>query len=163
MPTKTYPQHELQILEKIESDSDVTQAGLASVLGMAVGTVNFVVTRLVKKGYIRVKQLERRRLKYIITPQGIALRTKLAMDSIRYSMRLYRETREEAKRLVNQVRRQNYKQLAIRGNSELADVVALTCLELDVEVRPERPGSNLPVIVIRGTTLKLELPDSASN
>ena len=156
MPAPETAPREVQILEQIETDPDVTQATLAEQLGVAVGTVNFTVKRLVNKGYIRVKQLERRRLKYIITPEGIALRTKLAMDSLKYSMRLYRETREQAKKLIGKAMRQGYGQVAIRGNGELEDIVRLTCLELNMTLGPE--GGKRPVIVIVGTTLTLELP-----
>lgn len=144
---------ELQILEQIESNPDTTQANLAEQLGVAVGTVNFAVKRLIKKGYIRVKQLERRRLKYIITPAGIALRTKLAVDSLQYSMRLYRETRERAKQLIAQAKRTGATALAIQGDGELADVVRLTCLEMNVAVRPDI----WPAITIHGTTLTLNV------
>jgi DNA-binding MarR family transcriptional regulator len=161
MPPHSSSPRELQILEQIEANPDVTQANLADELGMAIGTVNFVVKRLVKKGYIRVKQLERRRLKYIITPAGIALRTKLALDSLNYSMRLYRETREQAKQLVSRVIRQGYLAVSIRGEGELADVVRLTCLEMNVEVRPNSRDDCWPVISIVGTGLKLGLPAAA--
>lgn len=158
MPPHSSSPRELQILEQIEANPDVTQANLADELGVAIGTVNFVVKRLVKKGYIRVKQLQRRRLKYIITPAGIALRTRLALDSLNYSMRLYRETREQAKQLVSRVVRQGYPAVSIRGEGELADVVRLTCLEMNVEVRPNSRNGYWPVISIVGTGLKLELP-----
>jgi DNA-binding MarR family transcriptional regulator len=157
MPTPKTAPRELQILEQIETDPDVTQATLAEQMGVAVGTVNFTVKRLVSKGYVRVTQLERRRLKYIITPEGIALRTKLAMVSLKYSMRLYRETREQAKKLIAKAARQGYRQIAIRGNGELEDVVRLTCLELNMTIGPE--AGKRPVLAIVGTTLTLELPD----
>ena len=95
MPTQDLSR-ELQILETIEASPEVTQASLAEQLGVAVGTVNFTLRRLIKKGYVAVSRLQRRRLKYIITPAGVALRTQLAMDSLSYSMRLYRQTRAEA-------------------------------------------------------------------
>jgi DNA-binding MarR family transcriptional regulator len=144
--------HELQILEHIETNPDMTQATLAENLGVAVGTVNFVVKRLIQKGYVRVKQLQRRRLKYIITLSGIAQRTRLAVVSVEYSMRLYRETRAEAKRLLDRVRRGGHHQVAIRGNGELADVVRLTCLEQGVEVATQ---GDVPVIEIEGNQIKL--------
>ncbi len=158
MPPHSSSPRELQILEQIEANPDVTQANLADELGVAIGTVNFVVKRLVKKGYIRVMQLQRRRLKYIITPAGIALRTKLALDSLNYSMRLYRETREQAKQLVSRVIRQGFLAVSIRGEGELADVVRLTCLEMNVEVRPNNRNGYWPIISIVGTGLKLDLP-----
>jgi len=152
------PEHELHILEEIERNPDITQAALAAQLDVAVGSVNFVVKRLVNKGYVHVKHLQRRRLKYIITPAGIALRSKLTLDSLQYSMRLYRETRAQAKQLIGEIQQRGYHQLAVRGSSELAEVVALTCLEMNIRVEPE--DINLPVIAIAGTGLKLEWPDA---
>lgn len=156
MPSPTDTSRELLILEKIETDPDVTQADMAEALGVAVGTVNFAVRRLITKGYVRVKQLERRRLKYIITPAGIALRTKLAMESLSYGMKLYRETRAEAKRLLKKVKQNGYQRIAIRGQGDLADIAQLTCLELGLT--PVMEAADLPQLVIVGTTLTLELP-----
>jgi len=64
---------ELALLEHIESNPDVTQASLATQLGVAVGTVNWHIKRLIEKGYIKIKRAERKKLRYIITPEGIAL------------------------------------------------------------------------------------------
>jgi DNA-binding MarR family transcriptional regulator len=74
------PVRELILLEQIERDPDVTQATLAAQLGVAVGTVNWHVKRLVAKGYVKVKRAQRRKLLYIITPEGIALRARLTIN-----------------------------------------------------------------------------------
>ena len=71
---------ELTLLENIENDPDVNQSTLASQLGVAVGTVNWHLKRLVAKGYVKVKRAERKKLRYIITPEGIALRARLAVE-----------------------------------------------------------------------------------
>ena len=147
---------ELQILEHIETHPEVTQADLAEALGIAVGTINFAIQRLIKKGYLRAQQLQRRRLQYIITPAGLALRSKLAMDSLQYSMRLYRETREQAKRLLTKVRQQGYQQVTIRGDGDLAEITRLTCLEMGISAAARR--GELPVIEIVGATLTLLWP-----
>ena len=149
-------EHELRILQEIERNPATTQATLAAQLGVAVGSVNFVIKRLVGKGYIHVKQLERHRLKYIITPKGIALRSKLAKDSFQYSMRLYRETRAQAKQLVGEVLDRGYVAVSIVGDSELTEIVALTCLELGVPVDSAQP--DLPTITQSGTTLTIDWP-----
>ena len=65
---------------------------------MAVGTVNWHIKRLVTKGYVKVKRAERRKLRYIITPEGLSLRARLTVTYIENSMSLYRQTR--ADRLV---------------------------------------------------------------
>ncbi len=148
----------LRILEHIEQNPDATQAGLAEKLGVAVGTVNFTVKRLVKKGYVHVKQLERRRLRYIITPEGIALRTRLALDSLQYSMRLYRETREQAQDLLAQVRLGGYQAVCLRGEGDLVDICRLTCLEQGLHVQDDTPAGSLPTLCVNGTTLALVWP-----
>jgi DNA-binding MarR family transcriptional regulator len=153
MPTESFSERDLQILEHIESNPDATQSTLAEYLGVAVGTVNFVIRRMIERGYIRVTRLERKRLRYIPTPQGIALRAKLAVISIEYSMKLYRETRVEAKRLVNKVRQKGFDKIIVRGEDELADVVRLTCIEQGLEVVAR---GDVPIIRIEGTQLKID-------
>ena len=70
------PARELILLEQIEHDPDVTQATLAVQLGVAVGTVNWHLKRLIAKGYVKVKRAQQRKLRYIITPEGIAFRAR---------------------------------------------------------------------------------------
>jgi len=148
---------ELQILERIEDNPDVTQADLAETLGVAVGTVNFTVRRLVRKGYIRVKHLERRRLRYIITPEGITLRSRLAVDALKYSMRLYRETRQRAKALIQEVQALGYDRLAIQGDGDLADIANLTRLELGVGLA-QAEDEGAPVLAVVDADLVLQMP-----
>ena len=80
----------LELLEHIESNPDISQAALANELGVAVGTINWHIKRLVSKGYIKVKRAQRKKLRYILTPEGIALRASLTVDYIRTSFDLYR-------------------------------------------------------------------------
>ena len=88
---------ELTLLENIESDPDVNQSTLATRLGVAVGTVNWHLKRLIAKGYVKVKRAERKKLRYIITPEGIALRARLAIDYVERSFSLYRKTRQRVR------------------------------------------------------------------
>ncbi len=70
---------ELILLEEIANDPDVNQATLAEFLDVAVGTVNWHIKRLVPKVYVKAKRAQRKKLRYIITPEGIALRAKLTV------------------------------------------------------------------------------------
>ncbi len=99
MSTEDYPNsdRELLLLEQIEHDPDVTQATLASQLGVAVGTVNWHLKRFVSKGYVKVKRAQRRKLRYIITPEGLAFRARLTVNYVDSSMRLYRKTRSRVR------------------------------------------------------------------
>jgi len=151
---------ELILLEEIEQDPDVTQASLAVMLGVAVGTVNWHLQRLVSKGYVKVKRAQRRKLRYIITPEGLAFRAHLAINYIETSMRLYRKTRQRVRELLIQARQAGYSQVQIDGDGDIADICRLTCLEQGVRVsEPERDGSEdkIPVLEVQGTKVFLRM------
>src|SRR5574339_28641 len=113
---------ELTLLENIENDPDVNQSTLAAQLGVAVGTVNWHLKRLVAKGYVKVKRAERKKLRYIITPEGIALRARLAVDYVERSFSIYRKTRQRVKEHITKVQAAGYKEVRIVGRGDIADI-----------------------------------------
>ena len=90
-------EHELRILEALECNPETTQAKLAAQLGVAVGSVNWYLKRLIHKGYVKATKMERRRLKYFVTPQGLAVKAHLTSQYMEASLRVYRELRQAAK------------------------------------------------------------------
>lgn len=157
--TQTDPARELSLLEHIERDPDVTQATLANQLGVAVGTVNWHIKRLIKKGYIKVKRAQRRKLRYIITPEGIAFRTRLTVNYIETSLRLYRRTRQRVRELLGEVEEAGYREVLILGKGDIADICRLTCLEQAIAVNEDRDSTqnNIPVLEVRGMKVLLHL------
>ncbi|OGO42534.1 MAG: hypothetical protein A2W36_03990 [Chloroflexi bacterium RBG_16_58_14] len=154
MNTETQPDplRELILLEEIEHDPDVSQASLAAQLGVAIGTVNWHLKRLVAKGYIKVKRAQRRKLRYIITPEGIALRARLTINYVETSMRLYRRTRQRVLELLGEVNQAGYDRVRIQGEGDIAEVCRLTCLEQGFSV-VESVGA--PVLEVDGTKVHL--------
>jgi DNA-binding MarR family transcriptional regulator len=120
---------DLILLEEIESNPTATQASLASRLGVAVGTVNWHLKRLVAKGYVKVRRVERRKLLYIITAEGLALRANLTLDYIENQFRLYRLVRQRTLEAVEQIRQMGCTSARLHGNGEVAEICRLTCLE----------------------------------
>jgi DNA-binding MarR family transcriptional regulator len=145
---------ELTLLEQIERDPDVTQASLATQLGVAVGTVNWHIKRLIDKGYVKVKRAERKKLRYIITPEGIALRARLTVDYIERSFVLYRKTRQRVKEHLNEVKKAGFSCVRITGEGDLADICRLSCLEQDIEIVKD---GNVPVLEVKGFKVILNL------
>lgn len=143
---------ELILLEEIEDDPDIDQATLAEKLGVAVGTVNWHIKRLVKKGYVKAKRAQRKKLRYIITPEGLALRAKLTVKYVENQMRLYRETRKKVKALLEEVRSMGHHQVIIEGDSEIADVCQLTCLEQGFDVVED---GEVPILSVQGYDVDL--------
>jgi predicted transcriptional regulator len=147
---------ELTLLENIENDPDVNQSTLANQLGVAVGTVNWHLKRLIAKGYVKVKRAERKKLRYIITPEGIALRARLAVDYVEHSFSLYRKTRQRVNEHLKTVEAAGYKQVRLLGKGDIADICRLTCLEHGIEVVDDRAA---PALVVEGFKVKLQMEE----
>ncbi len=149
---------ELELLEQIERDPDVTQASLAAQLGVAVGTVNWHLKRLVAKGYVKVKRAQRRKLRYIITPEGLAFRARLTVNYIETSLRLYRRVRERVRRLLSDVREAGFDSVRLPdGDGDIVDICRLTCLEQGIAVASEG-RRDVPLLRVRGTQVAVEWP-----
>ncbi len=151
-------EQDLQILEEIEHNPDITQADLAARLGVAVGSVNWYLKRMINKGYIKVRQMQRRRLRYLITPQGLVIKAGLTRSFMRASMRLYRETRAAAGQHLDEIHRAGYDRVRIEGDSDMAEVCYLTCLERGVQV-VDGPPSVVPTIKVEGREVRLVWPE----
>ena len=147
---------DLVILEQIEQDPDTTQAALASTLEVAVGTINWHIKRLIEKGYVKVSRAERRKLKYIITPEGIALRSRLTLDYIQNSFNLYRLIRTRMQNALAEVKLAGYDAIRLEATGDLAEVCRLTCLEQGIHIHPD---GNVPLLRVEGLKIFVEMED----
>ena len=150
-------ERQLRILEALEKNPDMTQAGLAAQLGVAVGSVNWYLKRLIRKGYVKAKQMERRRLKYFVTPQGLALKARLTSEYMKVSLRVYRELRQAARDTLAQVRSKGYAAVRANGRHEAMEIFRLTCLEEGLHVE-RTPSSPLPEVRAEGRGFTVEWP-----
>jgi DNA-binding MarR family transcriptional regulator len=153
--------YDLQILNHIDDNPQTTQSDLAMQLGVAVGSVNWYIKRLINKGYVKVTQMQGRRLRYLLTPKGIAEKTRLTREFIQASLRWYRVTRADSISYLKQVKQAGYDTVCIEGDGDLAEVIYLSCLEAGVKVRKDiEPG--YPVFRIVNFKTVLDWPKRAN-
>lgn len=126
--------HEYSLLDEIAQDSMVTQANLSDRLGIAVGSVNWYIKRLIYRGWIKVSHLDRTRLKYDLTPDGMAVFTQRALNYARDSLKVYGGLRERAKSLVEELKQDGIQRAYIDGNDEMMDILRLTCIEAGIQL-----------------------------
>ena len=147
--------NELELLEAVETQPDTSQADLAAKVGVAVGTVNWYLKRWTSKGYVKIKRIGRWRWRYLLTPSGVREKARLAGEYVEASMALYRRTRTEARRLLSQVKDAGYQQVRLTGEGDIAEIAALTCLELGLGMLRNSEDDSLPVLQVQGTRLEL--------
>ncbi len=123
---------DLRLLEAVHQDGRVTQRGLASKLGIALGLANVYLKRMVLKGFIKVVNVQPNRITYLVTPRGIAEKVRLTYEFMDYSLNLYGEVRQHL-RAALQACADSGKRVAICGRGEAAELAYLSLKESGLE------------------------------
>jgi DNA-binding MarR family transcriptional regulator len=154
--------HQLEMLDTLAGNPEITQADLAAKAGVAVGTVNWYLKQWSKKGWLKAKQIGRWRWQYILTPKGIAERTRLAGKYLEHSMKVYRKIRLESQAAIQDVLLRGYKHVIIQEENEVAEIFRLTCLEMGIKSEEIKSEDNLPRIVTdsNGSYIRVIFPDT---
>ncbi|HEU0294623.1 MAG TPA: winged helix-turn-helix transcriptional regulator [Anaerolineales bacterium] len=153
-------QHEYDLLNEIAQDSLVTQANLSVRLGIAVGTVNWYIKRLVHRGWVKVSHLDRTRLKYDLTPEGMAVFTQRALFYARDSLKIYSDFRKKAKSIVNELEQRGIRQVYIKGNDELVDILRLTCIEAGIRLLD---SPDQVILTVEGQEYRITIAEPATD
>lgn len=89
------------VLRKVNNAPGASQRKLAQELGFSLGKLNYCLKALQTKGLIKIKNLQKQKNKlhyvkhYVLTPKGIAERTKLTINFMRKKMAEYDELKKE--------------------------------------------------------------------
>jgi DNA-binding MarR family transcriptional regulator len=151
-----------RLLEAIEENPDTTQASLAAQLGVAVGSINWYLKRLIHKGYVKVTHLQRRKLKYFVTPQGLAVKARLTSQYLEASLLVYRELRRAAHDTLARLRAAGHETVVLEGDGEAMEIFRLTCMEQGVKITT-RATEGIPRVGVEGTRFVLGWPQSGSD
>jgi predicted transcriptional regulator len=119
---------DLRVLEAVQQDSRLTQRGLASKLGIALGLANIYLKRMIHKGYIKCVNVQPNRISYLITPRGIAEKARLTYEFMDYSLHLYGEVRQHLRAALRECAAAG-KRVAIYGSGEAAELAYLSLKE----------------------------------
>ncbi len=125
----------LQLLSEISGEEPLSQRELSRRLGIAVGLVNSYLKNLVSKGFVRVKNFPSNRYAYLLTPQGLAEKSRLAYQHISYFTSLYTVARQDYLDLFRRLEDAGVREVAFCGVDEVAEVAYLSLQETGLELK----------------------------
>ena len=147
--------HILRLMGELDRDGSSSQRELSQRLNISVGLVNTFLKRLVNKGYFKVKTMPRNRLKYFLTPEGLARKSRLTAEYLRYSINFYRDIKDLLLSKFDEMERNQVHKILFFGAGEVAELaylyLQLTKLELAGLVDDQKKGKNFFGVVIKGT------------
>ena len=92
-------QDQLNVMRKIMEYPDLSQRDLAAKLGFSLGKLNYCLKELKVKGFVKMNNFKKNKNKmkyiYVLTPNGIAAKTKLTINFMKRKMQEYDELKKE--------------------------------------------------------------------
>lgn len=136
----------LKILQEFDADDLPSQRYLSKKLDISLGLVNSFLKRLAKKGYFKITTIPRNRVKYILTPKGAVVKTRLTYEYIQHSFKYYRDTRYKMKHQFKSLENEGNKNIVFYGVGDLAEIAYVSLLETSMNliavVDPQKAGNN---------------------
>ena len=90
----------LGVLDAVHREAAISQRTISKEVGVALGLANAYLKRCVRKGWIKVRQVPRRRYLYYLTAQGFAEKTRLTGEYLSSSFNFFRRARSQLAELM---------------------------------------------------------------
>ena len=94
-------QDHFEVLRKIQNNPNSSQREFATELGFSLGKLNYCLKALQEKGLVKIKNFKKNPNKlnyfYVLTPKGVASKTKLTINFMKKKMKEYDDLKKELK------------------------------------------------------------------
>ncbi len=116
----------LKIFDIIEETGpEISQRKIVMKTGLAAGLVHSFMRRVMKKGWIRAKQVNAKRWLYFVTPEGFLEKGRLSMKYLNRTLNAYRTIQGHVTHTLELCRKKEWQKLAIAGDNELAEIAMI--------------------------------------
>ena len=115
------------LLKILENEPDLSQRKMAEKMGISLGKVNYCVTELAKKGFIKVgwfaSSKNKKKYTYLLTFKGIEEKARLTVNFLKRKTAEYEEIKKQIQELSREVEENKLaeanKQLTMNNNQDI--------------------------------------------
>ena len=122
--------YEFKIIDEIGKNLNTTQRKISHRIGLSLGMTNLVIKKLIAKGYVKVKGLDRRRVQYILTPRGFTEKVKKTHRYLLGTIDTLKKVKEKIQDTVLEYYEKGERNFTILGKGELADIVEISLRDM---------------------------------
>lgn len=122
-------EREFELVNIIGGQLAANQRDLSRQMNLSLGMTNMLIRRLVTKGYIRISQLNQRKVQYILTPKGFAEKMS---KSISYTLKTINSiglVKKQLFKILQPLHAQGIKEFYVLGESDLAFLIDMVLRE----------------------------------
>lgn len=125
---------DLQFLEELEQNPNISQRELSHKLGIALGVTNACLKKLARRGWIKIKKIPPRRIGYYLTPPGFAEKTQLTYRFLTNTLQQYTLAKREIANKLLALERVGIKRIVLYGVSDQMEIAYVTLQGVNLEL-----------------------------
>lgn len=99
--------HEYKILKNVEKNPNITQRQMAKELGLSLGKTNYIIQALIQRGWVKLDNFKKSNSKigyiYLLTPEGLSKKSKLAQNFLAMKSNEYNELKKQIEQLKEEI------------------------------------------------------------
>jgi hypothetical protein len=151
----------LTLFNTVESFPNVNQRQLAQKLDVSLGLTNTYFQTVLKKGWLRAKQVKPRRWLYFLTPQGALEKSRLSLSYMSRTLDSFRELKSKGDEHLRILSNKGVRGIHLCGENDLTEVLSFCFSEVEIELLSVIPENSLLVNCLQNE--KPELPELKSD
>ncbi|MBU2578332.1 hypothetical protein KKA69_05930, partial [Patescibacteria group bacterium] len=98
----------------------------------SLGLTNLIIKNLVKTGYIKIRQLNRRKIQYILTPKGFSEKAKKSYNYTLKTIGLFRFAKQKIQELILNYYKKGINKFIVIGDNEISDIIEIAFRGIDM-------------------------------
>jgi len=114
-----------KILDIVSHSTELSQRDLATSSGLSLGMVNLLLKRLIETGHIKISNLNKKKVQYILTPKGAAEKAQRTYRYISRALQTFSVYSKKIEGLIQDLAQNNSQRFAICGDGEIASLVEM--------------------------------------
>ena len=133
----------LTLFNTVENSPEINQRQLAQELDVSLGLTNTYFQRVLKKGWIRAKQVKPRRWLYFLTPKGALEKSRLSLSYMQRTLETFRELKSKGDDHLRILSKKGVCGIHLCGDNDLTEVLSYCFSGFEIELLSVIPEKDL--------------------
>ncbi len=122
-------EREFELINIIGGELGASQRDISRQMNLSLGMTNMLIHRLLTKGHIRIKQLNKKKVEYLLTPKGFAEKMQ---KSVKYTLKTLNSiglVKKNIEGLLARLHAAGARKFYVLGASDLAGLIEMVLAE----------------------------------
>lgn len=142
---------EFAIINEISNNNLPDQRTLATKTGISLGLTNLIIRKLINKGYVKAKQLNHKKIQYLLTPKGFTEKIEKSYRFTLKTIEIIKVIRSKIQELILNEIENGATEFTICGNTEIANIMELILKDIkgkNIKYNFDKTAKNNSIILL---------------